>query len=67
MEGEVEEDLVEDVYIYVTEQRYRDGATENRKRAIRNKAKKFEVRNGELFYKKVKRGRGSGKVGLVFS
>ena len=45
-------DLVEQAYRYLTERRYPNGATENRKRAIRNKAKRFIIKDGELFYKK---------------
>ena len=55
-------DLIDDVFLYLTELKYREGATTNHKRAIRNKCKKFSVRDGELFYTNVKRGRGHGKV-----
>ena len=41
----------------ITEGTYPGGATANEKRVIRKKAKKFAVRNGELVYKKVLRGR----------
>ena len=46
-------DLVEQAYRYLTDKTYpKYGATENRKRAIRNKAKRFIIKDGELFYKK---------------
>lgn len=57
-----QEDLVQDVYLYLTERSYPAGASANLKRVIRNKAKKFSVRNGELFYTHMKRGRGCSKV-----
>ena len=41
---------------------YPAGATENQKRVIRKKSKKFSIKNGELYYSNVKRGRGSSKV-----
>ena len=49
-----ENDLVEDVYIYLTEGKYPVDCAANRKRVIRRKAEKFRVRNGELFYIKKK-------------
>ena len=45
-------DLVEEAYRYLTDKTYPNGTTENRKRAIRNKAKKFIIKDGELFYRK---------------
>ena len=36
---------------------YPPGCTENRKRVIRTKAKKFELRDGELFYKQKQKGK----------
>ena len=56
-----EGDLVEQAYLYVTTLGYPAGCTDNRKRVIRKKAKKFEVKEGELFYKK----RCKGKVRLA--
>ena len=55
-----ENDLVEDVYIYLTKGQYPVNCAANRKRVIRRKAEKFRVRNGELFYIKKK----SRKVNL---
>ena len=57
-------DLVEAVFQYITNASYPTLASNNVKRAIRNKAKKFKVRNGELYYVNVKRGRGSKKVSI---
>ena len=45
-------ELVELAYRYLTDKTYPNGTSENRKRAIRNKAKKFVTNDGELFYKK---------------
>ena len=59
-------DLVEDVYQYLTQGMYPALATNNQKRVIRNKAKKFSVRDGELYYINVKRGRGNNKVSLLY-
>ena len=36
-------------FIYRTKNQYPDGANESKKRAIRKKAKKFVVKDGELF------------------
>ena len=44
-------DLVEEAYRYLTDKTYPNVMTENRKRAIRNKAKKFVIKDGELFYR----------------
>ena len=47
------------VYIYLTESLR---SLKNEKRVIRRTSKKFSVRDGEMFYRNVKRGRGSSKV-----
>ena len=52
-----EGDLVEQAYVYVTSSRYPTGCPENRKRVIRKKAKKFEVKDGVLYYKKKCKGK----------
>ena len=44
-------DLVEQAYRYLTDKMYPNGATENRKRAIRNNAKRLITKDEELFYK----------------
>ncbi len=54
---EKDAELIELAYRYLTEKTDPIGITENRKRAIRNKAKKFVVRDGELFYKKIQTGK----------
>ena len=52
MQGSDQEcDLVEQAYQYVTTRVYPEGCSDTRKRTIRKKAKKFEVKEGELFYK----------------
>ncbi len=47
-------DLVQDVFMYLTEHRYPPCCTEPRKRTIRRKAAKFAIRDGEFFFKKKK-------------
>ncbi len=59
-----EADLVEQVYNYITKASYPPAATKNEKRVIRNKAQKFKVNDGELYYMNVKRGRGSKNVSI---
>ena len=57
------EDLVHCAYLYITTGSYPDGCSANRKRSIRNKAKRFKLREGELHYKEIrKEGAGGGKV-----
>ena len=50
-------DLVEAVYLYLTEAHYPQGCPNIKKRAIRKKAQKHVVRSGVLFFKKKKSGR----------
>ncbi len=48
--------LLDAVYNYLSEGRYPVEASADKKRSVRRKAKKFAVKNGELFYlKKVKK------------
>ena len=56
-EEAVNVDLIEGVYLYLTEARYPQGYTVANKRAVRKKAQKFVVRHGVLFFKKKKRGK----------
>ena len=51
MEDGEESALLDEAILYITEKRYPEEASENRKRAIRRKAKKFEIQGGELFYR----------------
>ena len=44
------EQLMQEAYIFLTKN-YLDGCTNLRRRVIRNKAMKFKVKDGELFYK----------------
>ena len=57
MEDEkVKDDLVQEVYSYLTAKRYPDRVSEGKKRVIRNKATKFMISdNGELLYKHKKK------------
>ena len=50
-----DQQLLEEAYIYRTEKKYPEEATENRRRIIRKKAAKFVVKDGELFYKMKKK------------
>lgn len=43
--------LVEQAFVYLTTSKYPVDCSENRKRVVRKKSKKFELRDGELFYK----------------
>ena len=45
------EQLLREAYIYLTEKKYPAGCTNLRRRVIRKKVLKFEVKDGELFYK----------------
>ena len=55
------EQLVEHAYTYLREKTYPDGCSDTKKRVIRKKAAKFEVKDGELYYKQKQ----NGKVILV--
>ena len=50
-------DLVQEAYVYLTEHRYPPGCISSRKRSIRKKAGKFVVREGEMFFKKKRKGK----------
>ena len=56
------EDLVELACQYLQEKRYPDDCSATKKRQIRQRAKKFCVVHGELFYK-----HGGGQVSLLWS
>ena len=56
-EDEVKENLVEEAYQYLTRKSYPAGASEGQKRCIRRKAAKFVLKNGELFFKKMSKGK----------
>ena len=57
-----EADLVEQAYQYILTKSYPAECSENRKRTIRKKSKRFEVRDGELCYKNKLKGRVSSLV-----
>ena len=48
-------DLVDEVFIYLTESRYVDGCSAVCKRAIRKKAKMFSVRDGVMYFLRMAR------------
>ena len=49
---DVEADLLESVYVYLTEGKYQEGVSANQKRIIRKKAANFRIVNGEMIFKK---------------
>ena len=49
-------DLLEEVYVYLTEKKYKEGLTQNQKCVIRKKAANFCIVNGEMIFKKKLRG-----------
>ena len=58
------DDLIEDTLGYISEKKYPDGCSANRKRQIRKKAEKFVLIDGDLHYKCGKSGQVC-QVGLV--
>ena len=56
-EGGAKPDLVEQAVTYVLKKSYPENCTENEKRVIRKKSKKFAVKDGEVFYKKTIKGK----------
>ena len=50
-------ELLEAVYEYIISLKYPVSCSENRKRAIRRKAKKFQVKDGVLYYIQRRRGK----------
>ena len=45
-----EEQLIEDTLLYISESKYPEKCSANRKQQIRTKAKKIMLRDGELYY-----------------
>ena len=62
IKAEIEEDLLENVYIYLMEGRYQEGMSANQKRVIRKKAANFRIVNGEMIFKKKCRGKDKVKL-----
>ena len=58
--------LLDEEMLYMVENRYPDEATDNRKRIIRRKAKKFEIQDGELYYRDNRKSSG-GKLTVALS
>ena len=56
MSEEEQLDLIEETLVYISEKKYPDSCSNNRKRQIRKKAEKFVVNDGELYYKNGKTG-----------
>ena len=46
----VDDDLIEETVTYISEKRYPDGCSNNKKRQIRKKSEKFVLKNEELYY-----------------
>lgn len=57
MASDEEEDLLEKVFLYLTEKRYPDGTSENCKRVVRKKASKFVIVDGEMHLTKKRKGK----------
>ena len=55
VESDNEVDLVDAVYLYLTEGIYPNKCSSFRKRSIRKKSKKFIIKDGVLFFKKKKK------------
>lgn len=64
---ENEEVLVEQVYAYLTHSQYPAACDKNQKRVIRKKATRFVVRDGELYYKLLKKNKVVGTVRYIQS
>jgi len=54
---DAEAGLLENVYIYVTERKYKEGVSANQKRVIRKKPVNCRIVNGEMIFKKKHRGK----------
>ena len=55
-------DLVDSAFLYLTQFQYPNGCSDARKRAIRKKAGMFIIWDGEMFFKKKKKGKVMMKV-----
>ena len=55
--SDVDNDLLEDVYHYLTEKLYKDGLNQNQKRVIRKKANNFYIADSEMIFKKKQKGK----------
>ena len=51
-----ESSLIDDTFLYLTEHKYPSQCSEVQKRVIRNKARKFFVRDGVMYFKKIVKG-----------
>ena len=67
IKAEAEADLLENVFIYLTEgtDGYQEEMSANQKRVIRKKAANFKIENGEMIFKK--KCRGKDEVSLCIS
>ena len=65
-EEAVNVDLIEGVYLYLTESRYPQRYSVTNERAVRKKAQKFVVRHCVLFFKKKKRGKVRSNISRLF-
>ena len=63
--GDAETDLVDQAYRYITTQTYPPGCSANKKRTIRKKSQKFEVRDGEIYYKDFRKNSVEKKVCII--
>ena len=58
-------DLLESVYIYITEGKYQEGLSANQKRVIQKKAVNFTIVNGEMIF--IKKCRGKEELHMHYS
>ena len=52
-----ESSLIDDTFLHLTEHKYPSQCSEVQKRVIRNKARKFFVRDGVMYFKKIVKGK----------
>ncbi|KAL5493673.1 hypothetical protein EMCRGX_G014883 [Ephydatia muelleri] len=59
-----ESSLIDDTFLYLTEHKYPSQCSEVQKRVIRNKARKFFVRDGVMYFKKIVKGKIFMRMGI---
>ena len=52
-----ESSLIDDTFLYLTEHKYPSQSSELQKRVIRNKARRFFVHDGVMYFKKTAKGK----------
>ena len=59
---EKEQELLEQAVMYLTTSEYPPHCSENRKRVILKKTKRFTVKDGELYYKQAQKGKVNSSI-----